>query len=295
MNDFKNYLKTRYHYTNQSLEIKINQVLQYQKLCSNYQKLEKLSFPEILKIIEIQRQKYTIVTVNNQLHSLECYFFYLIARGIRKDNPVENFRIKTEKPKLLQGFLSREELDFIYQNYPKTETGKYQVYNIRNRIILGLLVHQGISTGALEVLKVNDIDFEKAQITIPKTSERKLNQRILTLESVQIIELYNYIHQYRNQLIKLVKANQNNDLLFPQRPKSKMKDITKAIKIQIQKYFKINELQQLRISRIALWLKLYNLREVQYKSGYKYLSSLEKYQQDKLESLKEAVAKYHTF
>lgn len=298
MNDFKNYLKTRYHYTDLSLEIKENHVIQYKKLCSKHQKLEQLSFNELLQIIEIQREKYTIQTINNQLHSLECYFYYQITIGNRTDNPIENFRIKCEKLKLLQGFLSKEELDFIYANYPeikKSKIAKYNIYNIRNKIILGLLVYQGISTGTLEVLKTLDIDLEKAQITVPKTSERKLNERVLPLESVQIIELYNYINAHRNELIKLVEANENSDLLFPKRDKSRMKDLTKAIKIQVQKYFKINELQQLRISRIALWLKDYNLREVQYKSGYKCLSSLEKYNQNAIESLKEAVAKYHIF
>lgn len=295
MNDFKEYLKSRYHYTESSLEIKVNHILQYQNLCSTYQKIENVSFTELLKIIEIQRKKYSIVTVNNQIHSLEIYFYFQMELGVINENPLENFRIKSEKPKLLQGFLTSEEMDFIYEKYPKSKTGKYAIYSQRNKIILGLLVYQGISTGTLEVLKMTDIDLEKAQINIPKTSQRKLNARILPLESVQILALNDYLSTGRKELLTLVNADQTTDLLFPKRKKSQMKALTKAIKSEVLKHFKINHLQQIRISRIRLWMKQYNLREVQYKSGYKCLSSLEKYNQNELESLQEAVAKYHVF
>jgi integrase/recombinase XerC len=295
MEQFKEYLKSRYHYTQSSLEIKVKHILQYENLCSTYQKLETLSFAELLKIIEIQRKKYSIVTVNNQLHSLECYFYFLMELGVISENPLENFRIKSEKPKLLQGFLTVEEMDFIYEKHPKSKFGKYAIYTQRNKIILGLLVYQGISTGTLEVLKISDIDLEKAQINIPKTSERKLNARILPLESVQILALNEYLSKGRKELVGLVKSLENSDLLFPKKEKSQMKAVTKAIKTEVQKHFTINHLQQLRISRIRLWMKQYNLREVQYKSGYKCLSSLEKYNQNELESLQEAVAKYHSF
>jgi len=295
MESFKEYLKTRYRYTDKSLEIKVNHVLQYENYCSENQKLENLSFEALLKIIEIQRNKYSIITVNNQLHSLKCYFFYQIKLENRTDNPIENFRIKFEKTKILQGFLTSEELDFIYENYPNNKKGKYKSYGFRNKLILGLMVYQGLSTGTLEALKTSDINLEKAQITVPRTSERKLNPRVLPLESVQIIDFYNYLSGQKKELEIFLKVEQNNLLLFPLRETSRMKDITKMIKSDVCKYFKIKELYQLRISRIMLWLKIYNLRKVQYKSGYKCLSSLEKYRQDQLESLKQAVEKYHIF
>lgn len=295
MESFREYLKTRYNYTDKSLKIKADHVLQYQNHCSENQQLSNLSFKELLKIIAIQRQKYSITTVNNQLHSLRCYFFYQIKLENRKDNPIENFRIKSEKSKLLQGFLSLEEMDFIYENYPAEKKNRNKTYLIRNKIVLGLMLYQGLSTGTLENLKTSDINLEKAQISVPKTSERKLNPRILPLESVQIIDFYNYLNQSRKELVTHIKVDTNSDLLFPKRDTSRMKDVTKMVKNDVQYYFKIKTLYQFRISRIMLWLKMYNLRQVQYKSGYKCLSSLEKYRQDELESLKQAVEKYHTF
>lgn len=295
MEGFREYLKTRYHYTDSSLEIKINHVELYQRSCSLNEQLAYLSFTELLKIIEIQRSKYRITTVNNQLHSLKCYYFYQIKLENRSDNPLDNFSIQSEKAKMLQGFLSPEELDFIYENYPLEVIGRNKIYLMRNKIILGLMVYQGLSTGTLANLKTSDINLEKGQINVPKSSERKLNPRILPLESVQIIVIYNYLKEYREALLIKMKSDKNTDLLFPKRGIWKMRDMTKAVKGDVQRYFKIEGIYQLRISRILFWLKHYNVREVQYKSGYKRLSSLEKYRHNELESLKQAVEKYHIF
>lgn len=295
MEGFREYLKTRYHYTDNSLEIKINHVELYQRSCSVNQQLAYLSFTELLKIIEIQRSRYRIATVNNQLHSLKCYYFYQIKLENRSDNPLDNFSIQSEKAKMLQGFLSPEELDFIYENYPLEAIGRNKIYLMRNKIILGLMIYQGLSTGTLANLKISDINLEKGQINVPKSSERKLNPRILSLESVQIIALYNYLKEDREGLLIKTNSDTNTDLLFPKRGISKMRATTKVVKEDVQRYFKIEGIYQLRISRILFWLNHYNIREVQYKSGYKRLSSLEKYRHNELESLKQAVEKYHIF
>jgi integrase/recombinase XerD len=48
-------------------------------------------------------------------------------------------------------------------------------------------------------------------------------------------------------------------------------------------------IKQIRTSVIISWLKQYNLRKTQYLAGHKYISSTERYLQDDLESLHEAV------
>jgi integrase/recombinase XerD len=44
---------------------------------------------------------------------------------------------------------------------------------------------------------------------------------------------------------------------------------------------------------ITHWLKHYNLRQVQYMAGHKYVSSTERYQQNNLDKLQGQVEKYH--
>ena len=169
------------------------------------------------------------------------------------------------------------------------------MHSERNKVMLGLMVFQGLESGTLKALEIHHINLEKGIINVPSTTEHKLNPRKLSLESVQIIPLQEYINHTRTQIIKLNKAPENTTKLFPQSIKNKGSAITMNIKKRIQKDFKISSLKQIRDSRIALWLKQYNIREVQYKSGYKSFASLEKYNQTPLESLQEALAKYHPF
>lgn len=133
--------------------------------------------------------------------------------------------------------------------------------------------------------------MEKGTIYIAERLKTRLNPRNLPLEAVQIMELNTYLTQTRTQLLALVKTDAGTTKLIPLGNNTKFSSITKNIRKQTG----LQEIQQLRNSRIALWLKQYNVRVVQYKSGYKRLLSLEQFKQDELESLKQAVAKYHPF
>lgn len=50
---------------------------------------------------------------------------------------------------------------------------------------------------------------------------------------------------------------------------------------------------QIRSSVITNWLKHYNLRELQYMAGHKYVSSTERYRMDNLDYLQKELEKHH--
>ena len=52
-------------------------------------------------------------------------------------------------------------------------------------------------------------------------------------------------------------------------------------------------LEQLRQSRITIWVKQEGLRKAQYLAGHKYVSSTERYQQIDLEELQKEIEKHH--
>jgi len=56
---------------------------------------------------------------------------------------------------------------------------------------------------------------------------------------------------------------------------------------------RLNNMAQIRASVITNWLQHYNLREVQYMAGHKYVSSTERYRTDNLEDLQKELEKYH--
>lgn len=104
MKEFLQYLKDNYHYAERRLVEKEKQVVAWKKLCSGKQNFDRITTQELLKIIELQQNKYQLNTINTQIRSIEQYFKYLQFTGKRKDHPLKNFRIKTPKKVLITGF-----------------------------------------------------------------------------------------------------------------------------------------------------------------------------------------------
>jgi len=50
---------------------------------------------------------------------------------------------------------------------------------------------------------------------------------------------------------------------------------------------------QIRASVITCWLKKHNIRQVQYMTGHRYISSTEHYRTDNLETLQEQIVLLH--
>ena len=286
---FTEYLTKHYRYRQGSLREKLKQIDHWKFYCSLHQRLETLDQSEILKITELLKNRYAISTVNSHLHTLEQYYNYLIEQQIRTDHPVKEFRIIADKPKLITHYLSEDQLNDLYHDYSSKGHygGQFDQYRQRNKVVLGLMIYQGLGSGSIEQIRVQDIDINRATLHVPATTQYRLNSRILPLEAVQIMELNTYLQHTRGQLIQLMQTD--TDRLIPSGCKTKFSSITSAIRRQIG----IERLQTLRDSRIAIWLKYYNLREVQYRAGYKSLLSLEKYRTEKLESLRQAIEKYH--
>ena len=290
---FRSYLKTQYNYSQTTLIEKEKQLQNWKLKTGNHQDFDLLNSEEILKIIKIQKHYYQTESLNNQLKTLEDYFYYLIEIGKRKDHPIKGFRIKTQAKPLLKGILTKEELQEIYENYSTKGHfgGCFNLYAQRNKTILGLIIYQALNTKGIAGINLQDINLERGLIHIKAGS--KLKARSLKLESQQILEIHQYIHQTRAELLDKMDLKESQKL-YVLGKKTNFSSITQAIKKKIQTQ-EISTLYQLRASRISLWLKQYNLREVQYRAGYKSLLSLEKYKTDQLESLQQAVEKYHVF
>lgn len=113
--DFIDYLKTLYHYKQETLQMKLRDLNSWRKLCNKYQKLESLSMKDILQFIEVKQKTYHYQVVNRQLQSLAQYYDYLIEIQKRKDQPIKNFRIRHQYDPLIEHFFSSEELETIYK------------------------------------------------------------------------------------------------------------------------------------------------------------------------------------
>lgn len=214
------------------------------------------------------------------LNVLRLYFDY----KEHPHNPVLGIRLRGGKRKQHYDLLEKKTLDKIYKDYPVMT-----VNDGRDKVALGLVVYQALSSGDLHQLKVTDIELEKGKIHVP--GHKQVNGRTLTLQGFQILELYEYIHTIRPQLLGRVNSAQ---LLISSRGNEKIKNtLHKVMKTLKARTPGVKNLGQIRRSVITEWLKTKDVRIVQYMAGHKRVSSTESYQIVNVEDLKKQLNQFH--
>jgi integrase/recombinase XerD len=258
--------------------------------------IETAEHREILSYIKhLQKRGIKQRTIKSYLISISHYNHWQIKQGHRKTNPVKKIKLKGIEPSNLHEILTKQELETLYnqylQSHPEQSRRTPTEVQKRNKIIIGLLIYQGLGTGELANLEQADIKLREAQIYI--AGGRRSNERTLKLESTQILDLMEYKLQIenkepQNELKELQKLIQSTGT------STKIHNLLTGLMKQLTNQNpKVTSIKQLRASVIVNWLKHYNLRETQYRAGHRYVSSTENYQINNLEELQEDITKYH--
>lgn len=259
---------------------------------------ETLTYNQLLEYLRhLKEQGNKQVTIQLKVGRLRTYYASLINEQKREDNPAELLETLGVKRKQLHAILELETLKALYENYPEKEPGtvreKVSLASRRDKVIVGLLVYQGITTREAIDLKTEDLQLRKGQIEI--RGSRRSNRRTLPLESFQIVEMMEYLEEVREQLLSY--KNSETDYLFITAEdgkqstfKTRIASIMNTLRREDRSF---TGARQLRTSVITHWLKTNNLREVQYKAGHKYVSSTESYQVNDLDQLVSSIEKYH--
>ena len=218
----------------------------------------------------------------HKLQSIRKYFDFMNI----KPNPTLHLQIKGMTKHIPTGLLNQEQLHKLYENYPdKTLTQQ------RNKVMLGLLIYQGISSGELLQLQCEDVDLQREQIQIP--SSRRSAPRLLALQPQQIPLIKTYIQSTRTALLQvesnylIVNSGHSHKL---NKTRNTFDDLIRQLK---KRHPSFRNAHQIRSSRIVLWLKAHDLRQVQYMAGHRYISATEKYQLQRVEDLQKQLSKYH--
>jgi site-specific recombinase XerD len=225
-------------------------------------------------------------TIQNYVLMVKIYYDHLIEQKEITINPANGIKVQGVKRKILYHILQPHELHALYNNYPHNTLAEK-----RDKIMLGLLVYQGLKTEELGKLEVKDVKLKAGQIEIH--GSRKSNARTLQLEAHQIMDVYEYVNQTRKEILKRSKE-QTEKLLVALRPCKFFNNLMQELLLKLQKQNKtVKNAKQLRASVIVKWLRQHNLRQVQYLAGHRYISSTEAYQQNEMEGLTEEVNKFH--
>jgi len=291
MKSFKEYL-TEQDYSETTMRGNQKQVERFKKWCKrNHTSPTEIDYKTALKFIKyLTRKGNSKKTINHHLRSIKIYFNYLISKAYRTDNPIEDTIVKGAKRTIYYNLLEAEELEDLYYSFESDNvTDKYAlVCAKRNKVIVGLMVYQGLTTTDLGNLKIEHLQLSKGKIYIPST--KRSNARELNLKPWQIMELL----EYQKEVLPLLQKRIENDTdqLFP--TNTRFTVLTSQVTKKLKKYNqKIENTKQIRASVITNWLGQYNLRKVQYLAGHRYISSTERYLQDDLENLHEMVNNFH--
>jgi len=244
---------------------------------------QKATYNEVLDFINHCKNKGNKArTINLKGVILRYYFDY----HKRAKNPALELRLKGVDRLLPKSPLSKEELDNLYHNF-----SDYDLIRKRDKVILGMVIYQGLNGSELQRITLEDVQLEKGVVYIKSGS--KSNSRTIELKAFQLLSIQNYMLKIRP--IILQKANKQSEQLFVA--------VGQGIKLQnvigrmIQKIKKVEprviSLQHIRTSLISIWIKELGLRKAQYLAGHRYVSSTERYEVESLDDLKKNITIYH--
>ncbi len=260
---------------------------------SRFIKIDNISYKELMKYVAQLKPNHQANTINVHLTAIRHYLDHLIEKGYVAENVAEGLMVRGETKKVLQNLLDGDELEDLYYSYETNDHKKTSFYfratGKRNKVIVGLLVYQGLVSNNFLRIKVGDVDLSRGMIYIAST--RRNAARKIPLRPWQIMVMKEYIEEtlpviqkhidvYDDRLFPL-NTEQFNVLLFP---------IFKKLKTYNRKVTNNNHI---RASVIVNWLKQYNIREVQELAGHRHICSTESYKQDDLENLQKVVENFH--
>ncbi|PKV49595.1 integrase/recombinase XerD [Aquimarina sp. MAR_2010_214] len=293
MKNYYTYLEKLNH-SQSTIKRNVYNIGKLQEWCrSKRTKPENLTYKQFLNYMNHLKTTNKPETINRHIWAAKHYFTYLIAQGVRADNIAEDLKVRGERKRVFHNLLTGDELEDLFYSF---ETGKiwknnfyYRATAKRNKVIVGLLVYQGLISNNLRSLILEHVDLRRGTIYIPST--RRNAQRTLTLKSWQIIELKEYIEEIRPILQDHIDTY--DEKLFPlNTPQFNviLRPTLKKLKTYNQKVINNNHI---RTSVIVNWLGQYNIRKVQQMAGHRFISSTESYKQDNLENLHEAINQFH--
>lgn len=267
----------------------------------NVFELEEISYSDAMQFMQwSSKHGASQKTIAHYLSHIRKFYNFLMSEGVVKENPVAHIKVQGIKRKVYHDILNTEELHTLYNLYSTTivaEAGKNippQDKNIlsrkRNKMILGLLIYQGLRVEEVAALQVQDLQLREGRLTVH--SQRRTAGRMMQLESHQVYGLMDYVHEVRKFFLQ---DGVQSSPLFVQRNGGKyFYGVTQMMLRHLRAINpRIKNFEQIRASVITAWLKQYDVRRVQYLAGHKYVSSTEAFKANDTDALQGDITKFH--
>jgi site-specific recombinase XerD len=245
-----------------------------------------VGYPVILNYMaHLRKQKLHPKTLKNHLLSIKIYYNYLIEIKQRNDHPCKTLYLKDQINRSIsvESLYSLQSMELYLQQHKNN----HHILQIRDEVIITLLIYQGMTAEEITKLESKDIDLRQGMITI----QSKKTTRHLPLKTNQIMLLHTYMNETRTFLL-----NQNNTdiLILSALGKPLAAASINRLLNRDKKYQDKMSPQKIRQSVIAQLLKQNNdIRMVQAFAGHKRIGTTESYKQSGLEALKASIEQLH--
>ncbi len=306
MKDFISYMESKNHAKRtQAAYLKLVEqfLLWYNHDPINCTKKDVLDYLAYLKKHTRQQN----ISRRASLTALNHYFTALLQKGFIASNPTSFIRIRGANKKQLYKIYTPDDLaglvdnfyhvfisgfDDSYMKYP-TKKERSFLSRHRNYTMLTFLLYQGLTTTELTQIGINDIDMQKARLTLNNGK----TIRNLPIQASQMGALIHYIKQIRP--LYLEQCGETDRLFFSLSAEQHDKTFSKPLR-QLTKQVKSIDrnfvnFAQTRTSVITHWIQTEGLRKAQYLAGHKHIQSTERYLPNDINSLMNDIQRFNPF
>lgn len=259
-----------YYYSGETAGTYLRAIDKFKLIYPNYKKMELVDIEGYLLALKNHGDSVGYRRIN--LAAIKAFYRFLVDAELVKQHPCPRLFIKEKPPtgKNFDALLGMEELEQLFD----LREERYEMLKTRNKVIIGLMIYQGLSSQELVNLRVSDIDTDKGIVRIRKS--RKLNGRKLELKPRQVGVLIEYIN---NERVKLNSTDFDVLILSKLGMAMSVNGLCSFFNSMQGAFHKSLTPKSIRNSVISYWLndRKIPLEEVQIMAGHRYPSSTEKY------------------
>ena len=113
-------------------------------------------------VAHLRKQNRRVRTLKNYVFAVKIYHHFLRDTGQRKDHPCLRLRLRdmVDRSIRIDELYTQEELTGLLEK----SASKIKGLTGRNRVIIGLLVHQALLVSEVVAMKVGDVDLVAATV-----------------------------------------------------------------------------------------------------------------------------------
>ncbi|OXG05338.1 site-specific recombinase XerD [Flavobacterium araucananum] len=263
----------------------INHFLKLNTKAKRYKYVDIVKYMDEISLKQ-SNGKYRVVI----LSAIKKYYDYLVMSGYRNDHPCKRLNIKVNSNQAIQvqDLFSSSELQLLLER-----ENRYKHLDVRNNVLLSLLIYQGLTSDELIRLNVKDIDLDNGTVYIKASIN--LNKRTMNLVPRQMILFFNYLQETRPQMLR----SKTEKLIITKLGKPITVGGIHGMIDPLRALFPDRKLnpQTIRMSVICNWLneKNISLEKAQELAGHKWPGTTEKYIKVNSSHQREIINRYFPF